>query len=49
MVRFHKHPEDALCIPCTEWLYTSGRPIARRLRPAWQLAARMRALLAAAR
>lgn len=52
VVRFHNHPEDALCVSCVEWLHNRSRPIARRLSPlwpGWQLPARIRARFAAAR
>lgn len=42
VVRFYRHPEDAICVTCIDWLYARGRPIARRLWPVWQLPARIR-------
>ncbi len=43
VVRFCDHPDDAVCVRCTEWLHAGSRPIARRLHPLWQLASRIRA------
>jgi len=43
MVRFHAHPDDALCVTCVAWLSERSRPIVRRLYPVWQLPARVRA------
>lgn len=49
VVRFHDHPDDALCVMCVEWLYGRSRPIARRLWPMWQAPARMRSRVRGAR
>jgi hypothetical protein len=46
MVRFHRHPGDALCVGCVTWLHGRSRPIIRRLYPIWQLPAFVRAWLA---
>jgi len=52
VVHFHKHPEDALCVSCVEWLHGQSRSIARRLSPLWpiwHLPGRIRTRLAGAR
>ena len=49
LVRFHSHPDDALCVTCVEWLRRRARPIARRLYPVWQVPARMRTRVKGAR
>ena len=43
MVRFHDHPDDALCVGCVAWLHDRSRPVVRRLYPIWQLPALIRA------
>ena len=43
MVRFQRHPGDAVCVACVAWLGACSRPIVRRLYPLWQLPARVRA------
>jgi hypothetical protein len=48
MVRFYRHPDDALCVHCVAWLHDCSRPIIRGLRPIWQLPAFIRAWLTAA-
>jgi hypothetical protein len=48
MVRFHHHPEDALCVGCVPWLRDSSRPIIRKLQPSWQLPAFVRAWITGA-
>jgi len=45
LVSFSKHPGEAICVRCTEWLYGRSRPIARRLSPFWQMPPRIRAWL----
>jgi hypothetical protein len=45
MVRFHRHPDDALCVGCVSWLHDCSRPIIRKLYPIWQLPAFVRAWL----
>jgi hypothetical protein len=45
MVRFQRHPDDAVCINCVSWLHDRSRPIVRKLYPTWQLPARLRALM----
>jgi hypothetical protein len=42
MVRFHHHPEHALCTNCAQWLSDRARPIARRNNPVWQFLDRIR-------
>jgi hypothetical protein len=42
MVRFERHPEDALCVGCAQWLNDRARPLARRNSALWRLPARMR-------
>lgn len=48
MVRFHRHPDDALCVGCVAWLHDCSRPIIRKLRPIWHLPEFVRAWLSAA-
>src|SRR5215469_7920479 len=43
MVRFDRHPGDAICVTCVAWLHDRSRPIARRLNPILPLAGRIRA------
>ncbi len=43
MVRFHSHPDDAVCVGCVAWLSNRSRPIVRKLHPISQLSARIRA------
>jgi hypothetical protein len=48
MLRFRRHPSDALCVGCVAWLHDCSRPIIRRLYPIWQLPAFVRAWMTAA-
>jgi hypothetical protein len=48
-IRFERHPDDAVCVGCAEWLYGHSRPIVRRLHPMWRLPARIRTWLAVTR
>jgi hypothetical protein len=48
MVHFHRHPDEALCVRCVDWLHDCSRPIIRRLRPIWQLPAFARTWLTSA-
>ncbi len=48
MVRFHRHPGDALCVSCVAWLHDCSRPIVRKLYPIWRLPAFVRAWMTAA-
>lgn len=41
VVRFDKHPDDALCVGCAQWLNDRARPIARRNSPLWPRPARI--------
>lgn len=42
MVRFYRHPGDAVCVTCVAWLHNRSRPIVRRLNPILHLPARIR-------
>jgi hypothetical protein len=48
MLRFHRHPDDALCVGCVAWLHDRSRPTVRKLHPTWQSLAFVRARLTAA-
>jgi hypothetical protein len=47
MVRFYRHPDDAVCVDCAAWLHDRSRPIIRQLYPIWRLPAFVRARLTA--
>lgn len=45
LVRFHDHPDDAVCVRCVAWLYSCSRPIVRKADPILRIPARIRAWL----